>query len=136
MHGLQSPSRPDLVLLMRNSLLESYAIHLRNLVDFLYPNIIKDSDVVADDFFPHRKRPAALPSLSSNLEQARKRAHKQVSHLTTGRLDEGDPGKIWPFHALTKEVFDLLDEFAQLASPGKLDSSVRDYILQISKQMP
>ena len=130
MHDFQGS--PDLVQLMRNAFLESYAIHLRILVDFLYPNVIKDTDVVADDFFPQGKSPAALPSLPSNLESARKRAHKQVSHLTTGRLDEGDPGKNWST-ALTKEIVDVLVEFARQASPHKLDSSVRADILQLSK---
>lgn len=135
MANLQSPSQA-LVGVMRNALLESFAIHLRNLVDFLYPNTVKDSDVLADDFFPHAKRPGAFPALPVNLADARKRAHKQVSHLTTGRLDAGDPGKNWSVHALTREVLAVLVEFSRLASPGKLDSSVRDYISQISKALP
>ena len=131
MRDLQGAS-PDLITLLRNALLESFAIHLRNLVDFLCPGQnVKDTDVLADDFFPHGKRPATFPSLPDDLKLARERAHKQVSHLTSGRLNEGDPGKNWSTVALTKEVLDVLNKFVLQASAAKLDSSVRDYVLSI-----
>src|SRR5258708_17002608 len=62
-HSFQSES-PDLATVLRNALLESFAIHLRNLVDFLYPGTnVKDTDVLADYFFHQRKRPSGFPSL-------------------------------------------------------------------------
>ena len=132
LHG----ASPHLIALLRNAVLESFAIHLRNLVDFLYPGQnIKDTDVLADDFFPQGKRPETFPSVPSDLDHARKRAHKQVSHLTTGRLNEGDPGKNWPTFALTQKIWDVLGEFVRQASPDKLDNSLRDYVLAVARQI-
>jgi hypothetical protein len=135
MRSFESSSQ-NLKVVLRNVLVESFAIHLRNLVDFLYPGPnIKSTDVLADDFFPHGKRPVAFPSLPHDLETARKHAHKQVSHLTTGRLNEGDPGKNWPTFALTQKILDVLGEFVRQASPDKLDSSLRDYVLALPQQI-
>jgi len=42
----------DLATVLHNAILESFAIHLRNVVDFLYPGTsVKVTDVLADDFF-------------------------------------------------------------------------------------
>ena len=35
----------------RNSTLESFLLHVRNLRDFFYPVKLKKDDVIADDFF-------------------------------------------------------------------------------------
>jgi hypothetical protein len=124
----------DLARVLRNVVVESFAIHLRNLVDFLYPGkYVHNTDVLADHFFPHEKRPAAFPSLPPELQTARQRAHKQVSHLTTGRLKEGDPGKGWATSSLVSETLSVLVEFVEQASPHKLDCSVRDYVLAVSR---
>ena len=36
---------------LRYAVIESFAIHVRNLVDFLYPTNERATDVLADDFF-------------------------------------------------------------------------------------
>ena len=121
--------------LLRNTVTESFAIHLRNLVDFLYPGThVKPTDVLADDFFPQGKRPAAFPAIPSKLQAARERAHKQVSHLTTGRLNPGDPGKEWRGE-LVIETLNVLVEFVRQASPNKLDRSVIDYVLELQRAL-
>lgn len=126
----------ELATIFRNVVTESAAIHLRNLVDFLYPAAnVKPTDVLADDFFPQGKRPAAFPSLPSKLRDARERAHKQVSHLTTGRLSGNAPGKTWPMGDLVNETIEMLGEFVQHASPRKLDDSVRQFVLAVKGQL-
>lgn len=132
-HQFRSEST-DLATVLHNAILESFAIHLRNVVDFLYPGTsVKVTDVLADDFFPQGKRPVAFPSLPAKLQAARERAHKQVSHLTTGRLTAADPGKVWMPTDLVKETLSVLVEFVRQASPDKLDRSVRDYVLAVSQ---
>jgi hypothetical protein len=117
--------------LTQNAFVESFAIHVRNLVDFLYPGTnIKGDDVLADDYFPNGKRPSTFPALPHTLKVARERAHKQVSHLTTGRLGANDPGKGWTVPALVTETLKILVEFAKQASPERLDQSVREYVLR------
>jgi hypothetical protein len=114
-----------------NAALESFAIHVRNLVDFLYPGPnIKPSDVLADDFFPQQKRPADFPEISDMLGIARRRAHKELSHLTTDRLPEGHPEKGWNTVELLREIFKVLAIFAQHAAPTKLHDNVREFVIR------
>jgi hypothetical protein len=87
---------PELGMVLRNTLVESFAIHLRNLIDFLYPEKIWDTDVLADDFFPQGKRPVGFPLLPIQLENARKRAHKQVSRCAGAKLEASySTSKFW-----------------------------------------
>jgi hypothetical protein len=106
----QSPSAAFATVL-RSAVIESFANHVRNIADFLYPGTnVKSTDVLADDFSPHGKRPAVFPSLPDKLEAARQRAHKQVSHLTTGRLSRANPSKQWPAPDLVDETLQVLRE--------------------------
>jgi hypothetical protein len=72
--------------------LESFAIHLRGLIDFLYtdPKDAKPDDVIADDFFdmPDAWNPGAM---SLKLNEARKRTNKEVGHITYQRNTGMDP---------------------------------------------
>jgi hypothetical protein len=61
--------------LERCALIESFAIHFRNLFEFFYNQIPKDSDVVAADFFDDPAAWSVTPS--SVLVTARKRADKR-----------------------------------------------------------
>jgi hypothetical protein len=132
--SFQSESE-TVVTVLHNAVLESFAIHLRNIVDFLYPGKnVKLTDVLADHFFPQGKRPAAFQSLPPELQAARERAHKQVNHLTTGRLIAGDPGKVWITSRLVDATLNVLVEFVREASPARLDPSLRDYVLAVSRQ--
>lgn len=134
--SLQSSS-PELARALTNAIIESFAIHVRNLVDFLYPGVnIHGDDVIADDFFPRGKRPATFPTLSSILEVARKRAHKQVSHLTTGRLSGISPRKEWRHTELVTEVLKILVQLAKDASPNKLDQTVFEFISAHAPKVP
>jgi hypothetical protein len=49
---------------LRNALIESFAIHLRNLIDFFYPAQIQADDVFAAEFFddPHEWEKASTIS--------------------------------------------------------------------------
>jgi hypothetical protein len=96
-----------------NAALESFVLHLRNLVDFLYPTNIKPTDVLADDFFPQRLRPNEFPTIPPLLAAARGRAHKQLSHLTTDRLPEGHSQKGWKRGELLLAIFPVLGAFAR-----------------------
>lgn len=123
---------PALQCQLRNALLESFAIHVRNLVDFLYPTNVHFNDVLADDYFEGQSRPSNFPSLPSVLDEARKRAHKQVSHLTAERLAGTQPGKQWPLGEIVKATIGVLLEFTRAAAATKLDYSVRDCIQGLS----
>jgi hypothetical protein len=108
-----------------NAHLESWVIHLRNLIAFLYEDAPQSSDVTAHDFFP---KPGAWKGLrtqmSTDIQAARTRANKEVSHLTTQRIAGVPLQKMWKTPQLTAEVVDELRRFQQTASPSRLHPSI------------
>ncbi len=111
---------PELATVLRNVVVESFGVHLRNLVDFLYPrSTVKTSDVIAADYYPNGSLPHDFPKISSSLERARRRADKELSHLTTSRISGAPPEKAWEHKELAAEIRKLLLTFVSSA-PIKL----------------
>lgn len=94
---------------LRNALIESFAIHLRNLIDFFYPTQVQADDVIAAEFLddPHQWEKISL--VSQALSFARVRAHKEVSHLTRKRIAGAPPEKGW-------QIIDLMEEIKRVLS--------------------
>lgn len=103
---------------------ESFAIHLRNLITFLYPYTKRDTDVCATDFFTHSGAWDNLrPKLSDVLEQAKTRTDKEVGHLTTFRQFGVPRTKIWDVTGLCDEIMPILKLFCESADKVKLDAA-------------
>ena len=113
---------------LSNVLIEAFVVHLRNLIDFLYIDAPQKTDVVAADFCAAGTWKAARPPLSSVLDKARKRAHKEIAHLTTNRLTGSPPAKEWEFVALATEIQSVLRVFAKTAMPSWLSERARSVI--------
>ena len=124
--GVTSP----LVQFVDNAVLESFAIHLRNLLDFFYPERILPDDVIAADYFELAQMPATFPVKSELLNEAEVRAHKHVSHLTAKRLPGHHADKRWHVAPLVREVANLIDAFIAAASPQKLDA---DFVVRVKQ---
>lgn len=104
---------------LQHMIVESFAIHLRNLITFLYPYSKRENDVCAEDFFIdlntwHKLR----PRISTILEHAKSRADKEVGHLTTLR-QFGTPE--WKVILLTDEVMPILKLFCEAADKVRLN---------------
>lgn len=112
-----------------SGLLESFAIHFRNLVDFFYaqPLNARDDDLIAADFFDP---PSAwnLGPIPASLSHARERANKEISHITYKRKGQADPTKPWPVSDLFNEVQSVAQKFSAGASPNKLHPSVTTWL--------
>jgi len=110
---------------MVSVLLESFGIHLRNLIDFFYTPSGKEreDDVIASDFCPGWSE-----TISSTLEVAKVRANKEISHLTLDRKSDSDKGKPWDVAGLFKEVSDVAKTFASKASPTKLSPTIPNWL--------
>lgn len=110
--------------LQRMTAIESFVIHLRNLITFLYPTTnTKDTDIYARAFFTNPS--GWSPKIPVILEKARERAHKEVGHLTTERIvGAGDPRKEWPIKELTDEITPILKSFCTSADKAKLDERI------------
>jgi hypothetical protein len=108
-----------------SAFLESFAIHLRNLTDFLYtgPENARNDDLVATDFFdsPGAWNPGPIPK---SLADARERANKEIGHITYKRKSGTDPTKPWPVADLFREVHAVAQRFAAGASSKKLHPDV------------
>ncbi len=96
--------------------LESFVIHLRNLITFLYPYTRHEEDVYAEDYFANKKIWNDLcPKISIVLKLAKTRADKEVGHLTTSRQSGTSESKKWDVASLTDEVMPILRLFCESA---------------------
>jgi hypothetical protein len=110
-----------------NAMIESFVVHLRCVLDFLYaPKNRRDDDVIAQDYFDDQATWEELrPSMSAELSKARDRAGKEMAHLTYARLDVTPEAKPWPFVELTSEISDVLGVFLQNVDQNKLGDEWR-----------
>jgi hypothetical protein len=108
--------------MLTNFLLESFAVHLRNLIDFVdHSETPYETDVVAADFYeePRRWQVTLPPALAL----ARTQAHKQIAHLTTDRPFGDDGRKKWHIRECVGSIHELLVRFATGAAPARLHPS-------------
>jgi hypothetical protein len=118
-------------IILHNAALESFIIHARIMLDFLYPSDTaaqseKHDDIIADDYFddPSGWR-AARAEKSALLCQAHRRAHKEVAHLTYTRVGITDDEKRWNFIEIAREVTEAFNRFLDLVPSGRLCSIQR-----------
>jgi hypothetical protein len=111
---------------MRFVLIESFLIHLRNLIDFFYTTG-RDDDVVAADFCPGWNE-----RISDKLREAKARANKELTHLTLKRRHVSDPSKVWDMDGLFQEVHVAAKAFVAKASPAKLHPNVEQWVMRFS----
>lgn len=122
---LSNSSHPQHV---RNSLLESFTIHLRALVDFIWePQRLRDDDAVASDFFNSPEKWLNVrPSFPDALEPARSRTGKEVAHLTYARLDVTADAKRWHIVDMANAIAAALAVFAKNADHAYLGDALSE----------
>jgi hypothetical protein len=119
---------------LKNVRTEAVALHLRNLIVFLYPDQFppKSDDVCAHHFLASRTPYAdwlkRRPRLSSTLRQAKDRADREVAHLTTGRIAGTPAFKYWDVDRLVWELGGVLVVFADSAATDRLGVRARSAI--------
>jgi hypothetical protein len=110
---------------LQNALLESFAIHVRALIDFLYSKQPKNDAVIAEDYFNHPEEWVRLrPDSSDILEKARKRAHKEIVHLTYERLKVTPEMKPWHYLEIRDEINKIMNLFLTNVSKEFLGNSL------------
>ena len=99
----------------QNAFIESFAIHARGLMAFLYPSDPRPDDVIADDFFddPFAWR-SKRPPMSEALRRIHPRVGKEIAHLTYSRSAVLPEEKRWPFAQIVVEMGRALQEFLRL----------------------
>jgi len=90
---------------LNNALLESFTIHARILLDFLYATKPQADDVIAEDFFPELAAwRDSRPQKSDLLASVHRRVAKEVAHLTYARQVVTADTKPWAFIQIANEV--------------------------------
>lgn len=90
---------------INNALLESFAIHVRGLIHFFYSNKPQSDDVIAEHFYTKSEEwTDTRPSMSKVLQVAKRRADKEVAHLTYARIDITPEAKLWDFVQIHGEL--------------------------------
>ncbi len=114
-----------------NILLESFVLHFRVLYDFFYPNQStlqgkgeRDDDVIATDFFTDWKATDA----TDMLKEQRKRADKQLAHLSYKRLNVEPEKKPWPCLEITNEIKGLMTSFVETVTNDTISEVFRTYV--------
>jgi hypothetical protein len=126
---ISAPSDDD-ALRIKNALVESSVIHVRNVVDFLYIDNPGETDVVAADFYAPGAWKAERPASSSVLDRAKRRANKEIAHLSSSRMAGEPPEKLWNFPALAKDLLPIMRAMASGADNLRLSSNVLQRLSQ------
>ena len=97
----------------KNAMLESFLIHVRNLIDFFYidtPSI--DDDVLAVDYFSSPKdwitKRGKFPQY---LKDAKIKANKLLSHITLSRIKKYKGDKGWQVLKIKGKIDNILECF-------------------------
>ena len=97
--------------IIRNAIVESFIIHARALISFLYYQPKKCDDVMASDFLDDTKWNQLFGSIPPNLNDIRIRAHKEIAHITTFRIGRKLVEKKWDLAGITTGIYKELRVF-------------------------
>jgi len=102
------------------NLIESYALHLRNIVAFFYNDNRTPNEIVAADFCAEGNWVEVRPPMSRALDIAHKRANKILLPLTQERDSLEGPANGWNFDGLTAEIKLVFQLFLKTAIPERI----------------
>ena len=104
---------------LNNTIIESFGIHVRALLDFFYGKAKYDDDVIAEQFFGEPNEWVCIrpPKTHDELKQIRDRVNKEIAHLTYARQEV--ISKEWPFGEILADVNAVIDIFIE-SVPKKL----------------
>jgi len=97
--------------IIHNALIESFLIHARILIEFLYRDKpYKDTAIASQYFKSDSFWKSIRPPKTELLKETEAGAHKHLVHLTYTRLEEK---KQWPFIKIAKEIEEILRVFRE-----------------------
>ena len=106
------------------ALLESWVLHVRNLIDFFYTPKKMD-DVVMVEFSSGWKGIREFPKITTELARARDRANKEMAHLTYSRIGKSDADRQWAVGPITSQLIERMKAFADLVADDETSTEVR-----------
>lgn len=117
---------------LKNASLESFCIHMRNLLDFLYPNIIRKDDVTIFNFLSIDEVNRYIPKITKYLSKYRIKAHKEIAHLTCDRK-ANTKAKSWPYHLIAIKILTIYSILIKKISSEKIGVKFRNTIAEANK---
>ncbi len=99
---------------VQNALLESFTVHARGLLDFLYGKRRKRDDALASDFFVDTTWEQGRPARSGRLGEVNRRVGKEIAHLTYSRATVTERAKGWDISAMYMEMAQVFGLFVRL----------------------
>jgi len=115
---------------VNNATVNSYSMHARNLIDFLYSRSLgKDysTDIILQDYIGQAAS-SKFPPIPPLLEAAKTKADKQVAHLTRERIDYEKAGKEWHFVDIALAIAGAFKAVAPFFPPARSSQAFRDLI--------
>ena len=109
------------------ALLESWVLHVRNLIDFFYAPKKLD-DIVIVEFTNDGRGIGDFPKITAELEMARERANKEMAHLTYSRVGKSDADRQWAVGQITVQLIERMKAFADLAADDEIAGDVRELL--------
>lgn len=122
-----------------NGLLNSYALHARNLVNFLFSRSRgRDyaSDIVVEDYTGPGVDVSSLITITPLQDEALTKSNKQAAHLTLDRIQYEQAGKEWRFVDLTKEIRSSLASIVPHIPNTRMNDSLRQKLTQSDFRIP
>ncbi len=111
------------------ALLESFLIHARVLINFLYDGPKRDDDVAAEDFFDEEEQwTEHRPAKSCLLRENRERINKALAHLTKVRVGLKPEMKQWEYWEIKNEIVGILAHFCTLVPKCRLGAEFRRFV--------
>ncbi len=111
---------------IRNALIESFTIHARLILDFLYGRRKKPTDVIASDYFDHVKDwKEVRPKKSDKLKNINRRVGQEIAHLSIERLNVKD--KAWSLN-IAADLIHVVRIFCDSISEQKVGEEFTLYI--------
>jgi hypothetical protein len=121
------PQRPE-----DNALIESFVVHFRNLLDFFFPRNSKRLTDITFECFAWKPVSDLFAKDEGKLQYWRNRCDREVSHLTSYRLDVPPDDKPWDFSAIAEEMRRLFCEYeTKIANIELTDKLFRDVLNKI-----
>ena len=115
---------------INNAVLESFTLHARALLDFLYSEKPKADDVLADDYFDDPVQWSSVkPEKTETLKMVHTRVGKEIAHLTYARLDINTKAKQWQFAQIANDLNTVFGQFLTSVEKDKLGPSWSKFLI-------
>jgi hypothetical protein len=124
---------------INNGLLNSFALHARNLINFLYSRSMgRDfaTDIVLEDYVDTDVINNHLPPISPDLQQTLTKANKQAAHLSMERIQYEQAGKEWMFIELASQILKAFASIAPHIPDSKISDTLREKLTRSGLRIP